>query len=451
MSLTMRVVAGPAEGHLRVLAGPGTVLIGRSPRAGLLLPSATEDDRCASKTHALLEFNPPLCRIYDLNSRNGTLLNGVRIEVADFQHGDELTFCSTRVLLEIAPGRENTVTFTPVDPEEDTFNAATLAPVAVQPVRAGKKKSRKRISIRCRACKRLPHEIDRPFCTECARRMEEVRQIVPGFCLVKELGRGGMGIVYQAVSETTQHRVAMKTILVPSAVPAANLSRFLREADILRQISHPNIVRFCGSGQTEGTAFLAMDYVHGFDLHRLLKRFGPFTIQNAVCAIRQALNGLAYAHNLGFVHRDLKPSNLMLEIKRKQTVKITDFGLARAYHVSQLSGVTMAGDVGGTPAFMPPEQIENFRQVSAPCDQYSMAATLYTLLTGKHAYDCSGPAATVLARILGENPIPILERRPDLPYGLVGVIKRAMSRRAQDRYASVIEFKNALEPYAKEH
>ncbi len=446
MPLTLRVVAGPAEGHLHLLAGPGTVLIGRSPRAGLRLPASTENDRRASKTHALLEFNPPICRVYDLNSRNGTLLNGARIEVADFQHGDELTFGSTRVVLEIEQGHESTLTYTPIDPEEDTFNAATLAPKAVS---AKRKKSGKRKSIRCRACKRLPHEIDCPYCTECARRIEEVRQIVPGFSLVKELGRGGMGIVYQAVSDSTQNRVAMKTILVPSAVPAANLARFLREADILRQISHPNIVRFCGSGQTDGTAFLAMDYVHGFDLHKLLKRFGPFTIQNAVCAIRQALDGLAYAHNLGFVHRDLKPSNLMLEIKRKQTVKITDFGLARAYHVSQLSGVTMAGDVGGTPAFMPPEQIENFREVTAPCDQYSMAATLYTLLTGKHAYDCSGPVATVLARILDENPIPILDRRPDLPFGLVSVIHRAMSRRAQDRFASVIEFKNALEPFAK--
>ena len=290
------------------------------------------------------------------------------------------------------------------------------------------------------------------MCGGCSLAAGQLDQPIPGYRLVREIGRGGMGVVYLAVRADGARRVAVKTILTPDAVHPSQLAKFLRETAILRQLRHPHIVRYRDGGVTSGgAAFLATDYVHGMDLRRVVKRWGPMTVPNAVRAVRHVLSGLGHAHARGFVHRDLKPSNLLLEVRaNRQTVKVTDFGLARAYHASQLSGLTLAGEVGGTPAFLPPEQILDFRGAAPAADQYAMGATLYNLLCGKFPFDMSGPVATVLARILDEDPVPLLDRRPDLPRPLAQVVHRAMSHSPADRFDSVDHFRVALAQFVNE-
>src|SRR5262249_13895951 len=143
------------------------------------------------------------------------------------------------------------------------------------------------------------------------------------------------------------------------------------------------------SGEGDGTVWVALEFVKGSDAARRVARQGPMPVAAAVRVAMNALAGLAHAPALGVVHRDVKPSNVMLaELGgRKRGVKLTDFGLARVYEDSRLSGLTLTGDMGGTPAFMPPEQILDFRNVGPAADIYGTAATLYHLLSGKYTFD----------------------------------------------------------------
>src|SRR5262249_34312423 len=148
--------------------------------------------------------------------------------------------------------------------------------------------------------------------------------------------------------------VALKTIVPAMAGNRKAVERFLREADILRRLRHPHIVSFLAIGQCGDTLYFAMDYVPGNDVGRVLKAAGPFAIARTVRLARQLLDALAYAHAGGFVPRDIKPANLLLTLdsEGREVVKLADFGLARVYQASALSGLTAFGDIGGTTAFM---------------------------------------------------------------------------------------------------
>jgi serine/threonine-protein kinase len=276
---------------------------------------------------------------------------------------------------------------------------------------------------------------------------------IPGYVLLAEIGRGGMGVVYRARSEADGTLVAVK--IVPPAVKPSerDLQRFLREAAILRELTHPHIVAFRDLGETHGLLYFAMDFVDGSDAARMLKDHGPLPVPRAVGIICQLLDALAFAHSRGFVHRDIKPANLLLESAGgRETLKLADFGLARTYQASQLSGLTMAGSVGGTALFMPPEQVLNFREVKPAADQFAAVASLYNLLTKQYLYDFkSGNVQELLKQVLLNDPVPIRTRCPDLPPGLVEVINKGLARKPELRYPDVAALRKALMPFAASH
>jgi serine/threonine-protein kinase len=273
---------------------------------------------------------------------------------------------------------------------------------------------------------------------------------ITGYQLERELGRGGMGIVYKARAEAGGGTVALKTIMPAVAPTRVQIERFLREARILEQLKHPNIVGFRAMGEAGGLLWFAMEYVPGFDTARLLKEQGPQPIKVAVRLICQVLQALEHAHERGFVHRDIKPANILVtDVNGTKTVKLADFGLARVYQTSQLSGLTLSGDVGGTVKFMPPEQITHYREVKPPADQYAAAATLYHLLTGAYVYDFRDAGVAAIAQILEEDPVPIRDRRPEISKQLATVIHRALEREPADRFAGVHAFRQALLPLAR--
>jgi serine/threonine-protein kinase len=267
---------------------------------------------------------------------------------------------------------------------------------------------------------------------------------------VRELGREAMGVVYLAVREADGKQMAVKTIQPTAAADPTAVQRFLREADILKQLDHPNIIAYRDSGESGGLLYFAMDYLAGMDAAALLKRDGPLAVGRAVGLLRQALDGLGYAHERGFVHRDVKPSNLLIAPDGgREVVRLADFGLARLYQASELSGLTMAGDVGGTPAYMPPEQVTAYRDACPASDQYSAAATLYTLLTGAFVHDFRGPElARKFLAILHEDAVPIRQRRADLPEGLAQAIHRALQRDPGKRWPDVHAFAEAIAPFS---
>jgi serine/threonine-protein kinase len=226
---------------------------------------------------------------------------------------------------------------------------------------------------------------------------------------------------------------------------------FLREADILRELDHPKIVAFRALGEAQGLQYFTMDFVRGTDADRLLKAGGPLPVARAVRLVCQLIDALHYAQGLGFVHRDIKPSNMLVAGPvgvREEMVKLADFGLALGYQASALSGLTMTGDAGGTTAFMPPEQITNYRQAQPAADQYSAAATLYRLLTGRFIFDLPSGFEAQLLMILEKPPVPIRERRPDVPAPLAAAVHRALAKEPGRRFADVLAFRAAVMPFA---
>src|SRR5205085_2019068 len=174
------------------------------------------------------------------------------------------------------------------------------------------------------------HDPDLPATLDFAAADPTGLPVVPGHRLMRELGRGGMGVVYLAVREADGAEVAVKTVAPAGTVTRRNIDRFLREASILKRLDHPNVVRFREIGAANGLLFFTMDYIRGTDAGRVLAARGPWSVRSAVRTAREVLKALAFAHGSGFVHRDVKPSNILLRTgPRGAAVKLADFGLAR--------------------------------------------------------------------------------------------------------------------------
>jgi serine/threonine-protein kinase len=413
MLVTLTVTAGPHAGREFRLEGHDTFLVGRMPDCHFQL---SYDDPYFSRRHFLVESNPPRCRVSDLGSRNGTYVNCKRITTTELQTGDEIRAGHTILKVEIAQASA----------EADTCSL----PVAVPGTRT------------ITGPQNVP--------STAADSPSGVPEI-PGLRIESEIGRGGMGVVYRATREFTGETVAVKLIVPSPGVSLKQVAKFLREARILSELNHPNIVQFHESGEAGGVLYFVMELAPGQDTSRVLRQTGPMGIKAAVRVMIPVLQALGHAHALGFVHRDVKPRNILMGQDRtgKLIVKLADFGLARVYQASQLSGLTLTGDIGGTPGYLPPEQITNFREVKPTADQYSAAATLYHLLTGQFIFDLP-PGHAAFRMILEENPVPIQTRRPEVPDGLAAAIHRALAKEPGKRFLGVEDFAGELTQFQGE-
>jgi serine/threonine-protein kinase len=450
MQITLTVTAGPNEGKVFAFFGHDVFIVGRSKRAHFQLPGT---DRYFSRIHFLVEVNPPHCRLMDMNSRNGTRVNGQKVKTADLKDGDQIRGGRTILRVSVEDDEMAVAVGTPGPVAPPTVSSLRI-PSALPPLLPATPAQRVPGATTgvCRACGALVPEGSAvaPLCSDCRELVRNHPQPITGYQLVRELGRGGMGIVYLALRTADNTVVALKTIKPKGAERPSELQRFLREADILRQLDHPHIVAFRELGQSKGQLFIAMDYVRGTDAARLLAEHGPLPIGRGVGLVCQLLEALAYAHALGFVHRDLKPANLLVtEADGGDTAKLSDFGLARVYQTSALSGLTLAGDVAGTFAYLPPEQIANFRGVTPQADQYSAAATLYNLLTGRTVYDQPNDAREQIKRIMEEEPVPIQSRRREIPKPLAKIVQRSLAREPKERFPDVKTLREALLPFCQ--
>jgi serine/threonine protein kinase len=290
-----------------------------------------------------------------------------------------------------------------------------------------------------------------PICATCQEEIRLQEQTIDDYVLVKRLGGGGMGVVALALRKADGTPVAIKTITPAVTAEPRELQRFLREASILRDLQHPNIVAFREMGTVFDRPYIVMDFIRGIDASRLVKTVGPLPVGRAVGLVCQLLTALEYAHAKDYVHRDIKPANLLVtQEEGREVVKVADFGLARIYQSSKLSGVTLKGDVGGTIAYMAPEQITNFREAKPPADRYAAGATLYNLLTRRLIYDLPHRFELQMLKVLHEDPVPIQERRADIPDDLAELVHCALARNPKDRFEDVTEMRKALLPFADE-
>jgi WD40 repeat protein/predicted Ser/Thr protein kinase len=265
--------------------------------------------------------------------------------------------------------------------------------------------------------------------------------------VVRLLGAGGMGAVYEAEHRVMERSVALKVINRAYTVSAAALERFRREVRAAARLSHPNIVTTYDAEDAGETHFLVMEYVDGTDLGRLVQEHGLLPVDRACDYVRQAALGLQHAFEQGMVHRDLKPHNLMLTPDGR--VKILDFGLARfASEAADAAGLTSTGIVLGTVDYIAPEQADNAHQADIRSDIYSLGCTLYHLLAGQPPF----PRGTALQKVLAhveKKPQPLTELCPDLPEGMMPVLERMMAKDPTHRYQTPAEVAFALEPFLR--
>lgn len=266
------------------------------------------------------------------------------------------------------------------------------------------------------------------------------------YVILDKLGQGGMGMVLKAEHKRMKRLVAIK-VMSPGAVKTPDaLKRFHREVEAAAKLRHPNIVAADDADEAKGTHFLVMEYVEGSDLSVLIKKQGPFPVDQAVRCIIQAARGLEYAHKRGVIHRDIKPANLLLD--REGTVKILDMGLARIEDSvggsSEGAGLTSTGTIMGTVDYMSPEQAMDTKQADARSDIYSLGCSLYYLLTGKCLYD----GDTMMKKLMAHQnaPLPSLSLiRADVPLAVNSVFQKMVAKQAKNRYQSMTEVLQALE------
>jgi serine/threonine protein kinase len=269
------------------------------------------------------------------------------------------------------------------------------------------------------------------------------------YVLLDRLGEGGMGTVYKARHRYMQRVVALKIIRKEKLGSPEAVKRFDQEVRLAATLSHPNVVVAFDSGQAVNTYFLAMEYVEGVDLARLVRENGPLPAARACDYVRQAALGLQHAHEKGLVHRDIKPSNLMLSqaqgLQPLGLVKILDMGLARLRRGGD-SAMTRTGAVIGTPDYLAPEQALDSRAADVRADLYSLGGTLLYLLSGRPPF-AAAELTEVLLKHQTEQPETLARRGVEAPAEVQDVLDRLLAKRPEDRYQTPAELAEALAPF----
>ncbi len=264
--------------------------------------------------------------------------------------------------------------------------------------------------------------------------------------VVRRLGRGGMGDIFEAENLWTKRRVALKTMRPEHADNGELTRRFQREAQAASQLSHPHVVDVLDMGEDAptGALFIVQELLAGHDLRAHLDAAGRQPLADVLAWALPVMDALAAAHALGLVHRDLKPDNIFLaETPRGVAPKLIDFGIARHHEPDGDVGRTRTGMLLGTPAYMAPEQAVGDTALDARADIWSLGVVVYEALSGQRPHAACTTGA-MLAKVIYEDPRPLGELAPDLPADLVAAVMGALHRDPAQRYPTIRAFEAAL-------
>ncbi len=412
------------------------VVLGRSGSlSGVVLPFSN-----VSRRHAELHLDGQgRLRLRDLGSTGGTFVNGARVDDVALVNGDVVRVGEVVVRVEVQlPSRRR------ADPEQ---NQRTDRIAAV------------RVATSCSLCRggidgaafggALILQDERALCAPCVGGLEPGADDGP-LRLLRRVGGGACGEVHMALHVDRLKIVAVKTVpLHARQSGGALLTRLMREVSIGKRLDHPHIVKL-HEAVTDGRSFrMIMDFVDGTCVRELVERAEGRLPLEIVARIARALGAaLDHSHAAGVIHRDVKPANVMVDTAGR--VRLTDFGLAKAVMGSEedaLGGATSIGQLLGTPAFMPPEQIQEARDAGPAADVYAMAATLYFAATGRQpiAYP---DLQTLVVAILNEVPAPADRYRVDLPESAAAALARGLEKQPERRPSAsqlAAEFVEAIE------
>ncbi len=275
---------------------------------------------------------------------------------------------------------------------------------------------------------------------------QEIPKKLGRYEIIRELGKGAMGVVYEGRDPNIGRRVALKTarrdVLAASGMAAEMMERFLREARAAGALNHPNIITIYDTDEEDGTAWIAMEFIEGSDLREVLVERRGLDLSRLLEFGAQICDALEVAHRQGIVHRDIKPANIL--ITREGSLKVADFGIA---HVSD-STLTQDGALIGTPHYMSPEQFMG-QNIDGRADLFSVGIILYELLTGEKPF--SGEAlSTVMHHVIKTMPVPPSELNLSIPQHVDFVLMKALAKRPQERYATAAAMAAALRECKKD-
>ena len=272
----------------------------------------------------------------------------------------------------------------------------------------------------------------------------------PDYQVLRELGRGGMGVVYLAENRMMGRKEVLKVVSSHLLNRRGVIERFLREIRAAAQLQHRNIVTAYSATRIGESIVFSMQYVEGYDLSKLVDKSGPLPVAHACNFVYQAALGLQHAHEHGMVHRDIKPSNLMLAREgNKPVIKILDFGLAKVTSEGAVDGgLTHEGQMLGTPHYVAPEQSVNAQKADIRADIYSLGCTLYCLLAGFPPFDAASLYELLQAHhSMDAKPLNFI--RPEVPAELAAVVAKMLAKEPERRFQTPAEVAKALMPFFK--
>lgn len=485
----LEVVEGPMKGKEFVFEEHDAFLFGRMQDCHACFPN----DQQVSRHHFIMEVNPPDARIRDLGSLNGTYVDDVkhgsrkpgespeegarrRHPEVDLKSGSSIRVGQT-LLTVVLEGALECCQCGRSIPEHGRERSAWIegaficADCRAKLISMGSP-ARGPVPLRCQKCgKDVSDEIGRArrgdyVCVSCREKAQDDPMVlmqalieqaarlhrgdrtpaIAGYEIRKRLGKGAFGAVYLASRKSDQGEVAIKVMLAQVAVDDNAREKFIRETAVLKGLRHRNVVPLFENGSAGSGFYFVMELCEkGSVADLMVRRGGKLSLKEATPIILQTLDGLIYTHGKGVVHRDLKPQNLLLRGGRAdRCAKVSDYGFAKDFQQAGLSGMTLTGAVGGTPPFMPREQVTNFKYVRPVSDVWSLGATFYNMLTGAFCRDFRD-GKEPMEVILQGDIIPIRKRDATIPKPLAEVIDRAIANKVEDRYQTAEEFRKELE------
>ncbi|MBI4617133.1 MAG: protein kinase [Planctomycetes bacterium] len=394
------------------------------------------NDALLSRRHCEFVVTGRGAILRDLQSQNGTYLNGARIQEEVVLPGDHVQIGRTRILFSCTDDTATSTTSTL--PRPTLFKEDPPPRMGLRP---------------CSSCgaELTNHDLlghtafqteDGTICLKCFCEGEGDFASFGRYRLYRKLGSGGMATVYMAIHLPLRKPVAIKVFKELEGVGEKALQRFLREGRTGARLTHPNIVQYLDAGTEQGKHYIAMEYVDGLDTRQRLFRAGFFQVLDALLIVRQVADALHFAHEHGAVHRDIKPENII--ISRQGDAKLTDFGLAKFLNEIGGSDITESGSWVGTLAYTPPEQLLDSRSADRRSDIYALAATFFEYISGKVPFPGEFNRTTVL-RIQNEPPpIDAIDCQAITPQTRE-ILRKGLAKKPDDRYQTAADLILAID------
>jgi serine/threonine-protein kinase len=425
MAAYLKIIHGVGQGQVLTVPNDQPITIGRSSQA-----SYAFDDALLSRKHCQIESRGDLCRVVDLQSRNGTYVNGQRIGTQVVRMGDRIKAGS--LLMEVTPVTQAPPPgLLPIPQTAPPVSNASACESCKAPIRDGQGQVFK----------------NRVLCQKCLDRYDVDEGLIDGFQILERLSSNGASSIYKAKQLLMERLVTLKTITSSTDTDEKDLKRFMREAKMGGRLSHPSIVELYDVNEQEGLMYIVMEFVEGESLEQQMRaKKGPLPFERTLRYMVHICEALKCAHEQSIIHRDVKPGVILVR-REDDRAKLSDFALAKNLERA-ISVITGDGEAVGTPYYMSTEQVKNAKTIDARTDIYSYGAAFYHVLSGQLPIPARS-YGEFIAKVFTNVPTPLIQIAPAVPPKLAQLIEKCLAKDPAQRWSSMEELSKTLHPIAR--